>query len=156
MEEYQGFEEIARTNIISAVYLLLNRGKVVYVGQSVNIYRRVSEHFNDMRNHRVKRRTVQPSRYGIFEFDRVLVRFVPVDDLDREELELIQRYQPQHNTKYRNRRYINDPQLPRLSLSEIPGLVELTARVRAEREKMAPKPLKRRRITLDDGLRASA
>lgn len=76
----------------SGVYLLLYKGDVVYVGQSVKLSGRVNAHiaYLGQRLQKKKRRVV---------FDEVMVMQVPLGDLNRVEAELIQRYKPQYNIR---------------------------------------------------------
>lgn len=69
------------------VYLLFDDGKVVYVGQTNDIFRRISEH----------------SRDGSKAFDNF--KYLECDDEKTRlmiEYHLIQRYKPKYNEDYRN------------------------------------------------------
>lgn len=78
------------------VYLLLHVGKVVYVGQSLNVFARVASHWGSLRR---LLRGKRPTSYQdeVVRFDEVQFKRCAERDLDAEEFALIQRYIPQHN-----------------------------------------------------------
>lgn len=78
------------------VYVLRNRGTVVYVGQSKAMLTRVYTHRN------LARKKAPPwlKTAGVV-FDEVLVMAVHPDRLDAVERELIARYQPKHNQAHK-------------------------------------------------------
>ena len=97
----QGFEPLPGVNAPSGVYLLLSAGKIVYVGQSKNVYSRMYAHHNARRRGRRRNGseflTPGDIRGMAIPFDQVLVKFIPERDLDLVEAELIQRYRPRFN-----------------------------------------------------------
>jgi excinuclease UvrABC nuclease subunit len=72
----------------SGIYVLLDRGRVVYVGQSKLMLRRMYEHALAKGKLRGRIR---------FRFDEVFVRPCPIHELDKLEAELIAQYAPKHN-----------------------------------------------------------
>lgn len=94
MENYVQLREVLHP---SGVYMLLRQGKVVYVGKSTNIFARLSRHYTNLQR---KRRGLPAydNRAGpVIEFDDVQARFLPVDELDREEVKLILLHLPEFN-----------------------------------------------------------
>ena len=67
--------------IVSGVYFLFDRGNVVYVGQSTDVFLRVRQHFND------------PAK----RFDKWAYLNVAVEDLEMVEREYIDLFQPYLN-----------------------------------------------------------
>jgi excinuclease UvrABC nuclease subunit len=87
----------------SGVYALCLQGQVVYVGKSKNILARISTHRNAMR----RRQAGKPdyfngngARVGMI-FDRAFVHWCREEELDRVELEMINKYNPVLNTRLR-------------------------------------------------------
>jgi len=82
------------------VYLLMWRGEIVYVGQSVKLSARVNTHIYS----KGKKRTQMLGGRQITGpvFDKVMVMFVPKEDLNRVEKELIERYKPRYNERHKN------------------------------------------------------
>lgn len=100
------------------VYLLLYRGKVVYVGKSTNLFARIGQHYNNMLR---VRKGLRP-HYGpgvtsnkvTVRFDQVKFKPCAKEDLDKEEIRLIQEFLPSHNVMH------NRPIAPvKLSLSNL-------------------------------------
>ena len=93
----------------SGVYLLLSSGRIVYIGQSVNLFARISKH----RSNLVKYREGKPilghsvGERRVVIFDQVKVYFAPIKELDALEFELINRYQPAANIRLKRRRVTN-------------------------------------------------
>lgn len=129
--QIEGFHEAVRALAPSAVYLLVREGRVVYVGKSTNVYCRISGYYQDRQ--RLAKGLESRSGHKVIPFDRVFVKFVPVHRLDAEEVELIQRFQPEHNVRL-NR--------PKFDPTMFPSLM---AFVRAAKEREA-QGLRRRRL----------
>jgi predicted GIY-YIG superfamily endonuclease len=87
----EGFCDISAV-LRSGIYLLANKGEVVYIGQSVKLAPRLATHIAQRGRKRNK------NAQAMF-FDRVWVMQVALADLDQTEKELIQRYQPKYNIK---------------------------------------------------------
>ncbi len=119
MDEFVRFELRFGT---CAVYLLLCKGRVVYVGQSTNVFSRVGVHYQTMRRKQRGLHTYlnasDPIRNAPIVFDEVRVRPCAKTDLDKEELALIQQYMPQHNVLH------NRPK-PKIDLTLVPGFARL-------------------------------
>lgn len=91
----------------SGVYVLLDKGVVEYVGQSSNLYQRLTSHYNaKLRGYRKRTKGVVTSlsalsprdvRVMAIPFDQVLVKFIPEDQLDEIERVYITRYKPRFN-----------------------------------------------------------
>jgi len=94
--EIEGFVDITVIRRCG-VYLMLWKGEVVYVGQSIKLHSRVSNHIHGQSKRQVKLsgRTIRGA-----VFDRILVMPCALADLDRVEKELIEKYQPKHNIKH--------------------------------------------------------
>lgn len=120
------------------VYALLRDGKVVYVGQSLNVFARVATHWNNLRRAlRGKRVSSGTWQDVVVNFNEVRFKRCSEGDLDAEELKLIQRYIPQHN--HLMKRPVN-PLAGRIAgLPCIQALAELS-------DKRAQRPLHRRRV----------
>jgi len=67
----------------SGIYKLYNGGKLVYIGKSTNIGRRVKQHRSD----------------SAFLFDYVISYEIAVEDLEVVETALIKKYKPVYNYK---------------------------------------------------------
>ena len=94
----EGFQEVDRAAQPVGVYCLLLCGEVVYVGQSVSVYRRLAQHHGSAK--RKKNYLNMPLgdlRTIHIEFDAVMVKWCSKDRLDLLEEELIRRYRPKHN-----------------------------------------------------------
>lgn len=90
-----GFEPFGRRSA-SAVYALLRGGKVVYVGQAVNVFQRIGTHIRPVK---VKKSFVSPGdlRRKVIHFDSIMVKWVAKEDLDQTERELIKKFNPCYN-----------------------------------------------------------
>jgi len=75
-----GFIELR--NRPSGIYALCRGDEVIYIGQSVNVYSRVREHYN----HRQQK-----------YWDRVFVLWCSPVDLNRTETQMIHHFRPEHN-----------------------------------------------------------
>src|ERR1700722_2637246 len=97
----EGFEQLNWAASPVGVYCLLRKGKVVYVGQSESVYRRLAEHhFARIRKKRKGfMETISPNdiRARKIEFDQAMVKWCSVMQLDSIEQELIRQFRPEHN-----------------------------------------------------------
>lgn len=92
--ELDGFVDC--TSVLNcAVYALVRKGKVVYVGQSRSAHARISTHCR-MRRRRAAAAGAKNSISGI-AFDEVWVRKCTLGELDRLEAAMIKKHQPKHN-----------------------------------------------------------
>ena len=100
MVHSEGFLTISLRGGVSGVYLLLWKGEVVYAGQSLNVFARIGVHHQTMVRVRkgLRIQTNTMAQEAIVAFDEVRIKHCPKADLDRLEIELIQRYLPHHNT----------------------------------------------------------
>ena len=112
----EGFDELPRVMAPSAVYVLLWEGRVVYVGQSKNVYARVATHYQAVVRARKGLRPGLSPSVEAFRFDKVMIRWCPKSELDRLETELIDRFRPEHNVIVRR-------VLPKLSF-DVLGLAD--------------------------------
>lgn len=81
------------------IYALLWQGKVVYIGQSRNVFRRLRDHYlNATRNRKLY--SWEP-RSNKMIFDSAQVLPCMVEDLDRLEREMIRRYHPRYNVHHK-------------------------------------------------------
>jgi hypothetical protein len=87
MEAPLTHEEIVKgatpTSRLSGIYFLIRAGRVVYVGQSVNVFRRLSEHIKNG-----------------FKFDAFTISLCDPKDLDRLESTYIRAIFPEDNLVY--------------------------------------------------------
>lgn len=100
MEQIENFLVVSVRDGVCGVYLLLREGKVVYAGQSVNIFARIGVHHQTMVRMR-KGLKVSPNvmkAEAFVAFDEVRIKQCAKRDLDKEEIRLIQQYLPHHNT----------------------------------------------------------
>lgn len=120
MEDFRDFSWVLRP---SAVYVLMWKGKVVYVGQSTNIANRLSVHWANMRRVRRGKRPYNSGRVIDFavQFDEVHVKFVDQRWLDREEQALIDRFAPKYNTLLKRKG------IPKVQIDDLPFFQELLA-----------------------------
>lgn len=87
----------------SGVYALVWHGKVVYIGQSTNLFHRISDHRNKLS--RARRGLLIHSSHGpTIQFDRVFVQLCGEEELNRLEYQLINLYKPACNIALREDR----------------------------------------------------
>lgn len=81
-----------------AVYALVRRGVVVYVGKSKSVGERTQSHIRLRRKSGVKRTGMFANRMiaGI-QFDEIWVRKCMLGELDELEIAMIKKYQPKYN-----------------------------------------------------------
>lgn len=141
VEDFEGFATVSG---VCGVYMLLCRGEVVYVGQSVNVFARIATHHNTLQRHR---KGLRPANEGpgnwvtmnVITFDTIKIKTCAKADLDKEEIVLIQKYLPKKNT------FLNRPPPKNLdTLYEMPLYKELMKRAEAKQAREAP--VKRRRL----------
>jgi hypothetical protein len=94
----EGFTDVSAL-LGSGVYILLYRGKVVYVGQSVKMISRIYAHRSN-KDRSSRQGAILPSLRGI-TFDKVFVMPCVREDLDAVERALIDAYKPRHNVHYK-------------------------------------------------------
>lgn len=118
MEGFVRFREVLTP---TAIYVLRWRGEIVYIGKSRNVYGRLAKHRQNLAR---KRAGLRPylNDGKVFEFDDVWVKWVAIDELDREEQRLISKYRPKANVRLNH---------PTYDLSRIPAFKELLAKSRA-------------------------
>lgn len=139
VEDFVQFSVIGGT---SGVYLLLLKGEVVYVGQSLNVFARIATHWCNLQRVRRGKLPYSASFYdmAVFLFDEVRMKLCLVQDLDREELALIQRFRPKHNT------LLNRPVNPlEGKIKDLP-VIQALAKLAAERETKATGNIRRRPV----------
>ena len=118
MEDFVRLREILTP---VGVYALLWQGTIIYVGKSTNLLARLSMHYTKMQRHLKGLPPYEGHHAPPIVFDDVWVKWLPCDKHDREEVRLIQKYQPRYNVAY-NR--------PKVDLSHIPAFQELLAKAR--------------------------
>jgi hypothetical protein len=94
---YPGFVRLPLEK--SGVYLLINNGRVIYVGQSRDIFARISKHRNNLIRYRAGKPPISQGPYieRVIIFNEVWVQFAEIHELDRLEVKLIDQYQPKFN-----------------------------------------------------------
>lgn len=97
-----------------AVYALVRKGTVVYVGQSRSAHARLSTHCR-MRRRRAPKEGSKNATSGI-AFDEVWVRPCTLGELDILEAAMIKKHQPKHNN-------LLVPKAPPLPFEELCRLV---------------------------------
>lgn len=120
MEDFVRFREVVTP---VGVYCLYWQGTVVYVGKSTNLFARLGKHYVKMQRHLKGLPPYDQNEGPPVVFDDVWVKWVPIDILDREEVRLIQRFQPRFNVLL-NR--------PKVDLNHIPAFRELLAKARRQ------------------------
>jgi hypothetical protein len=101
--EQDGFVDIS-VILRCAVYALLKKGTVVYIGQSRTPYKRLNAHAS-FRGKSVPGKFVTQnfcywSRRIGYQFDEVWVRPCVIDEVDAVEREMIRKYRPKHNVRH--------------------------------------------------------
>ena len=117
----EGFEAFGRPKLGTGVYLLLLAGTVIYVGKSLNIFMRVGQHVLAMRRHRKGLRPYKgKEELPFIEFDQVLVKWLPISQINLEEIKLIQRYLPECNNKFKRPDVSTIPAVAKLIRDAVP------------------------------------
>ena len=97
MLEEHGFFDLTEM-IQPAVYALVYRGVVVYIGKSMMPVSRIYFHRNQrhkyVKGHRIS--------LGVIAFDELWLRPCSLSTLDRTEDEMIKTFQPKHNKTLKN------------------------------------------------------
>lgn len=115
LSELVGFEAFGRPKTGTGVYLLISQGIVLYVGKSLNIFHRIGQHVIAMRRHQKGKRPYKgKDELPFIEFDEVRVKWVPIAQIDAEEMKLIQRFLPEKN-ELMKRTYIDVSDLPKVA-----------------------------------------
>jgi hypothetical protein len=118
------------------VFALVDKGVVVYVCGSKNLWGRLGELFRTKRRGRANGDTKLGYRWTDakeFSFDEVLIRYCYLDELERMEHDLVEKYQPEHNISLR-------PTKVRLGVDELFALAGIAL------ERRQPKPIRRLRL----------
>lgn len=100
----EGFETLPSVCAPSGVYALCGAGEVLYIGQAKNVYQRLVTHWNARRRTSLgclAFATLGDARVNAIPYDCVIVKWVPVKDLNRIERELILRLRPRYNIQIR-------------------------------------------------------
>lgn len=114
-----GFEALGRPQPGTGVYVLMLKGVVIYVGKSLNIFHRLGQHIIAMRRHKKGKRPYKgKEELPFIEFDEIRVKWVPIAQIDAEEMKLIQRFLPERNDLMK-RTFID--------VSNIPSVAKLIA-----------------------------
>jgi hypothetical protein len=96
--EDDGFIEVGGL-LTAAVYALMSRGVVVYIGQSTIPLIRIMQH-RLRSGERIGKRKMGR---GIerFPFDRIMIRTCTLNEINKLEREMIVKYQPKYNIHHR-------------------------------------------------------
>lgn len=125
MEELQarGFVEAPRVDKPIGIYVLLREGKVVYVGQSRNVYTRLGQHYVSKAKTRSRSMHFAPSdpRGLPIKFDQVMMLFCEREKLNLLEAELIRRYKPKYNSQV-GRTNLPDVEIDVVALAQEVGI----------------------------------
>lgn len=90
------FEDVS-TMLMPAIYALLHKGIIVYIGQSKKPLTRIYTHRNLWgRRNQTKGWRVSPSTKGML-FDQIWVRPCRVEELNQLEGDMILKYKPRYN-----------------------------------------------------------
>lgn len=105
LEDFQDVSTLLR----SGIYALVKRGVVIYVGKSKSLYSRIYTH-KHFANRGAKGKAI-PSWLPVkgMQFDQVFIRYCHVDDLDRLEAEMVNKYKPHYNTNLKNNLKVRAP-----------------------------------------------
>lgn len=114
MEIGEGFVDVSFM-LHCAVYALLKRGEVVYVGQSKKPLTRLYSHAHARGRKSPWKPGYREQTVG-FQFDKIWIRPCMLAELDRIEAEMIKKYQPRHNVKGKPR------PIPEIPLMELIGM----------------------------------
>lgn len=84
-----------------AVYALVRRGVVVYIGKSKFLTTRIHEHIRKRGKTPAKKLLYGTSEYKGMMFDDIWVRPCMLGELDHLEVQMIRKYQPKYNVQHR-------------------------------------------------------
>ena len=86
-----------------AVYMLLRRGVVVYVGQSKALGERLLTHMRGRKRGQINKRNYFGANQMVsgFIFDEIWIRPCMMNELDALEVAMIRKYQPKYNTLHK-------------------------------------------------------
>jgi excinuclease UvrABC nuclease subunit len=116
-ERLEGFEVFGRPHPGTGVYVLLAKGVVLYVGKSLNMFHRIGQHVTAMRRHMKGKRPYKgKEELPFIVFDQIMVKWVPIERIDAEEMKLIQRFLPECNDLMKR---------THIDVSNIPGVAKL-------------------------------
>lgn len=108
MADLPGLEELLKKGLLkkgndpSGIYILVNKlNGHLYVGSSVQIYVRITKHFNDLKgnHHHSKHLQRAFNKYGIDNFTFIILEFVPNIDLLIREQFWIDNLKPEYNSR---------------------------------------------------------
>jgi hypothetical protein len=95
--ELEGFQEISGL-LHCAVYALVHRREVVYVGQTRQPWIRLYAHVNARGKAGQLKAGYRTVKHGV-KFDQLFIRSCMLAELDQLELDMIAKYRPKHNVK---------------------------------------------------------
>jgi excinuclease UvrABC nuclease subunit len=120
----EGFEAFGQPTVGTGVYLLILEGVVIYVGKSLNVYHRIGQHFLAMKRHKKGMRPYRgKEELPLVNFDKVLVKWLPLSQINIEETKLIQRYLPECNTQQKRPDVSSIPAVAKLIRDAVPVAV---------------------------------
>lgn len=93
----------------SGVYILLHKGRIVYVGKSRMVLKRLYAHRNLWERKRRGLRRPGYTKINGVPFDKVMFHPCRYEELDALELKLIQEHRPQYNVRLQPRERIEAP-----------------------------------------------
>jgi GIY-YIG catalytic domain len=112
LEDFEGF---GHPHPGTGVYVLMLKGTVLYVGKSLNIFHRIGQHVTAMRRHAKGKRPYKgKDELPFIPFDKIMVKWVPIYQIDAEEMKLIQHFLPEHNELLK-RTFIDVSDLPKVA-----------------------------------------
>jgi excinuclease UvrABC nuclease subunit len=115
---------------VHGCYMLMLGGEVRYVGKSKNVFHRLATHYTNWKRAKQGKRTYYgQTAAAMIAFDAVKIVPCAEKDMDRTELALIEKYKPRWNVAH-NPRFVP---LPKVPLSELPGLAKMIERSLMER-----------------------
>lgn len=107
------------------VYALWSRGKVVYIGQSTQPIVRMFQH--KLKNgERIARQNSRARTIERFPFDRIWFRVCTLDEIDNVERDMIFKYQPKHNIRFKDSPRVCPIDLKALVASMVPPQLQTT------------------------------
>ena len=116
----EGFFDVSHV-LKAGVYLLLWKGEIVYVGQSVKPCARIATHV--VQRGKSRKQSWGSKALPAMKFDSVQIRPCMLGELDALEKELIERFQPKYNIKQKP--------IPTMSLDMLIDLMPAPAAIAA-------------------------